>query len=210
MNDKIYYKIIPSNGLQFQEGLNIDPIPFNPIGCCLKGGIHFTDRDNISRFFHYGSLIAEITIPDNAQVYQEKPIHHWKADRIIINNVIRIEEFKGWQDPEFCRIAVQNNGMAIQYVNNPSVELCVIAVKNNGYSLQFIDQDRLDDRKGEICRLAVEYVPWAIKYVKEQTDELCKLAVKKNGLAIKYVNNKTDELCQLAIKQTKLAKLYID
>ena len=36
------------NGFQFKTGLNEDTIPFDPTGECKKGGIYFTDIDNIA------------------------------------------------------------------------------------------------------------------------------------------------------------------
>jgi len=83
-----YYKILNKKechfGLQYKSGLNIDPIKFNPRGNCSPGGIYFS-REDILAFIHYGPWIRKVTLPDDAQVY-ENPSYpkKWKADRIIL------------------------------------------------------------------------------------------------------------------------------
>ena len=45
-SDTKFYKILKEdlihNNYQFVNGINIDPIPFNPDGECSKGGFYFT------------------------------------------------------------------------------------------------------------------------------------------------------------------------
>ena len=82
-----YYKILPENmcckGFQYQEGLNIDTKKITPRQC--DNGLHFADAEHILGFCGYGSMIAEVEIPDDAIVY------HFctksKADRIILKNI---------------------------------------------------------------------------------------------------------------------------
>ena len=44
-----YYKITNEeethNNLKYKTGLNVDPLPFNPEGDCIKGGIYFASKD---------------------------------------------------------------------------------------------------------------------------------------------------------------------
>ena len=83
-----YYKILRENkthhGLVYKEGLNVDPIPFNPSGSCLSGGIYFAEKD-ILAFLWAGPLICEVTLPEDARVYKNpgKP-EKWKADKVIL------------------------------------------------------------------------------------------------------------------------------
>jgi len=84
-----YYKILNEtechNGFQFQDGLNIDTVPFNPTGTCLEGGIYFSRKD-ILTFLNYGLWIRQVTIPEDARVYKdpESSPEKWKADKIIL------------------------------------------------------------------------------------------------------------------------------
>ena len=168
-----FYKILKEdcvhNGYQFVNGLNIDPVSFNPEGKCSKGGFYFTEYNKIAHWLYYTedlTYIAEVIIPDDAQVYIEKD--KFKADKFIINlnNKIDIKDHECWTNNNFCKIAIQQNGLALQFVKEQTDELCKLVVQQNGYDL---------------------------RYVNEQTEELCKLAVQQNGSALRHVNNQTDE-----------------
>ena len=81
------------------------------------------------------------------------------------------------QTEEICKIAVQQNGRALEYVNNQTYEICKLAVKQNGSSLRYV-------------------------FLEYRTDELCKIAVQSNGNALQYVENQTREICILALNWT--------
>lgn len=76
------------NGFQFQNGLNVDIVPFYPKGQCKRGGIYFIDADNINNWLSYNSNVGEmihirnVTIPDDARVYIKG--EKFKADKIIL------------------------------------------------------------------------------------------------------------------------------
>ena len=82
-----YYKILPKNlkcrEFQYHEGLNIDTKEITPYAC--DNGLHFSDAEHILSFCDYGSMIAEVELPEDATVYHfgEKS----KADRIILKNL---------------------------------------------------------------------------------------------------------------------------
>ena len=57
-----YYKIVNPkghNGLIYHEGINVDPLPFNPSGDCEPGGIYFAKED-ILTFINYGTELYEV------------------------------------------------------------------------------------------------------------------------------------------------------
>jgi hypothetical protein len=89
-----FYKILNENEthykLQYQTGLNIDPVPFDPSGDCMPGGIYFS-REDILSFLDYGPWIRKVTIPEDAQLYENpgEP-KKWKADRVILGERERI------------------------------------------------------------------------------------------------------------------------
>ena len=83
-----YYKILDKeenhHGLQYKTGLNIDPIPFNPSGNCLKGGIYFS-REHILCFLNYGCWIRGVTIPEGTPIYENPGIpKKFKAPQVIL------------------------------------------------------------------------------------------------------------------------------
>jgi hypothetical protein len=60
---------------------------------------------------------------------------------------------------EFFRLAVNNDGKALEYVPNKykTRELFFDAVKQNGHALKFVDVSKLTkDEYTEICRLSLE------------------------------------------------------
>ncbi|MDD4081916.1 MAG: ankyrin repeat domain-containing protein [Sphaerochaetaceae bacterium] len=83
-----FYKILNKTenhyGLKYKSGLNIDPIEFNPYGTCEPGGIYFS-REDILAFLDYGPWIRKVTLPEDAQVYENPgKIRKWKADKVIL------------------------------------------------------------------------------------------------------------------------------
>ena len=83
-NYKILNKEENHHNLQYKTGLNIDPIPFNPSGDCLKGGIYFS-REHIFCFFDYGCWIREVTIPEGIPVYENPGLpKKFKAPQVIL------------------------------------------------------------------------------------------------------------------------------
>jgi ankyrin repeat protein len=89
-----FYKILNETenhrGMNYQTGLNIDPVPFNPSGNCETGGIYFA-REDILAFLGYGPWLRKVTIPEDARVYENpgKP-RKWKADKVILGERERI------------------------------------------------------------------------------------------------------------------------
>lgn len=74
------------NSMVFQEGLNVDPIPFSPSDYCSPGGIYFCDIDYFDSWLYYAENIMvyyyDVIVPDDARVYVEK--QKMKADKIIL------------------------------------------------------------------------------------------------------------------------------
>ena len=84
-----FYKILDKeethNGLKYHDGLNVDPLPFNPSGDCKPGGIYFA-REDILGFLGYGTFwIRRVTIPEGEPVYENPSSpKKWKAKRVIL------------------------------------------------------------------------------------------------------------------------------
>lgn len=61
-----YFKITNINETHFdhfyKDGLNILDKPFEEKGSCVKGGLYFTDKENIHKFYSYG-ILREIILP---------------------------------------------------------------------------------------------------------------------------------------------------
>ena len=197
LNEDLYH-----NGFKYEIGLNIDFIDFNPTNESEAGGLYFCEERFICYYINLGIKIAIVGIPDDARVYVESK--KFKADKIILSNIILLKDFDKFADPVFCTLAVQQNGLALQYVLKQTEELCKLAVQRNGLALKFVKE-----QTEEICKLAVQQYGMAIKFVKEQTEEICKLAVQQNGYALQFVKEQTEEICKLAIQQNVCALQFV-
>lgn len=87
----IYYKITNKNeihyGLRYHNGLVIDPWEFdsNPKHTCIKGGIYFTTKEYLHRFFRYGPWIRPVTIPKDAQVVLDPEGDKYRSNRLFFH-----------------------------------------------------------------------------------------------------------------------------
>ena len=90
---------------------------------------------------------------------------------------------------EICKLAVQQNSKALQYLPPELMteKIYKLAVQKDGKTLQYVPPELMTD---EICKLAVQQNSfYALQYLKPKlmTDEICKLAVRQNGYALRYV-----------------------
>jgi len=93
------------------------------------------------------------------------------------------------QDFDILKEVVEYNGYAMQYImpTTPRYEeICKIAVSNNGVAIEYVPEEL---RTLEICKLAVSDMGIAIEDVPEEmrTLEICKIAVSNYRFAIQYV-----------------------
>jgi len=90
-----FYKILNSNechhGLQFKTGLNVDPVPFQKEGSCVRGGIYFA-REDILAFLGYGPWLRKVTIPTDAEMVLDpgKEPEKWRASKVILGKKEKI------------------------------------------------------------------------------------------------------------------------
>ncbi len=134
---KILNKELNHHNFQYNLGLNIDTVPFDPSGSCEPGGLYFTTFDHIFKFIEFGDNIAEVSIPEDAKVYEDPGGDKYKADRIFIKSIETLKNFFD-KNPEFLMIAIKQNGRALKYVKNQTPEICMEAVKQNGLALRFV------------------------------------------------------------------------
>ena len=84
-----FYKITNEeerhNGMQYQDGLNVDVVKFKPHGSCLSGGIYYS-REDILAFLWCGVWLREVTIPEDARTYEDpdSDAKKWKSDKVIL------------------------------------------------------------------------------------------------------------------------------
>jgi hypothetical protein len=225
LNYNIFYKILNPTlihkGFQYKIGVNIDTNLFNPIGYCQKGGLYFTDIDNIHRHIKSSlDKIAIVTLNPYEPIWIEK--NQYKAHKI---NITQIHDINTYKNSEFLQIIFQKNDSLIQHFKFPSESACIKSVEQNGYNIQFIPNPTFNvclsavRQNGNalmfinkyikhysiICNEAVKQCGTALQYVKKQTRNICMEAVKKDGNAIIFVNeivmkNEYNEICKKALE----------
>jgi hypothetical protein len=102
------------------------------------------------------------------------------------------------------QLAVQQDGLAIRFIDNPSEEVKKLAVQQDGYAIQFI----ANPSEG-IKKLAVQKNGLAIHYIKNPSEEIQKLAVQNYGFAIRFIANPSEEIQKLAVQKNGDAIRFI-
>jgi hypothetical protein len=187
----------------YKEGLNVDPLPFNPIGQCQPGGLYYTSLEHVPRWFKlFWTRIADVTVPDGARVYAEPCGTKWKADCLVLSNIRPVSEFLSTLDEAtlcqmmsvnsvmlsslvnqteaVCLAAVRQWGQAVHYVHDQTEAVCLAAVKQDRDALAFIR-----NKTNAICLAAIEHDFGAIVHVPDPTQPLFLPYLQRNGCALK-------------------------
>jgi hypothetical protein len=205
------------NGFQFQTGLNIDTVKFNPKGNCRPGGIYFCTIESLGKWLRYNDkimcFVRFVTIPNDSQVYiSEAKI---KADKIILSERKKINELENWNDTKFALATVDQMGSSLKYIKNQTLEMCVKAVTKYAGALEYVNSQNFTSPEiYEICLAAVRSNVIALQYAKNHNIDMAKLyldAAKKDGFALYYmsVEARTREICMVAVKSNPAALLYV-
>jgi hypothetical protein len=130
---KLTSKTMKNRDVTWKMGHNEDIHPFNTDEECCAGGIYFCSKEEqIAPWCCDYTHICDIEIPKDSQV------HHYgnksKASEIIIKTHMPIEDHPIFDDPKFCMAAVEQNGLALQYVKEQTPDICMTAVKQYGYT----------------------------------------------------------------------------
>jgi hypothetical protein len=204
---KIYYKLLLPDlthyGFIYTEGLNVLDQPFNPDSDCGRGGLYFSDLDNIFKWLHIYAynpdlLIACVRLPEDAQVISiDGCKKKYKSDKIILSNIQRLDCMLS--DPVICMEAVKQDGLALQFVKEQTDLICMEAVKQDCLALQFVKE-----QTDLICMEAVKQDGLALQFVKKQTKDICIQAIKNKRMVLKYVNIEFNDICLIYIIKLNL------
>ena len=100
--------------------------------------------------------------------------------------------------------AVKRNGLAIQYIKNPSELVQIEAVKQNGRAILYIENP------SELVQIeAVKQDGWAIQDINNPSELVQIEAVKRNGLAIEFIKNPSERVQIEAVKRNGWAIEHI-
>jgi hypothetical protein len=198
---KTFYKLSDESdgrfGVQYAEGLNVDPKPFIPAGNAQGGGLYFfTDVQLI--FLKYNWFIP----------FKVKYIRSVTFDGEASDARIWVEDRKFKANKCNYGPRTEYSNRATDYVNWNSYDSCIRAVSEDTYPcvLKFVPKEIIDY---ELCKLTMQKHPRSYKYIPEeyQTDEINRLAIISDPSQIRFCINPDSELCKLAVsKDPKVAK----
>lgn len=202
------------NSLQFKTGENIDFLDFNPVGECQKGGIYFTDLDNIPCWVHYNGkdmkYCRPVKLSDECSVYIEN--NKIKANEIILEDRVEISDLPFWSDEEFCLNAVTLSDKVFKYIKNITDEIQLASVKKYPYLIGELIDLKMDIPE-EVLIYIVAQNGHSIKILLDKALNLSEdvqfTAVNKTGYAIKYILEKnipvTEKVQLAAVKNYRYA-----
>ena len=253
----IFIKLLNSSkyqdGIKYIEGLNIDPLfdgSENPGLSFIKlediflkispetkyirqvilpadaitNNINYSNKiillekytlDNLI-FFNNPELVEKIL----NKTYSTNPFNKYLILKYIKNQTDKIcelavqyngleLEFAQIKTDNIYQLAVQQNGLSLEFIPNKTKNICLAAVKNNGLAIQYIPE--ILCLEYNVYPLAVQQNGSSIKYINQQNKKICKLAVKQNGMALEYINKefKTDTINYIAVSQNGAALQFV-
>ena len=126
MKDDLYHK-----GFQYKQGINIDTKPFRFGGFCTGHGLYFSNFQHIHNFLFYGSMIAEVSILDDEDVWMETDrngLQSFKSHQLIILDVKPVINMDWWICPNFGKrlwsllsLDVQSAILFLVYLENTEI-----------------------------------------------------------------------------------------
>ena len=142
--------------------------------------------------------IADINGPDKIGMYCLNP-------KLYNDNIEKYRYLNLDKATERVQIeAVKRNGLAIQYIKNPSELVQIEAVKQNGRAILYIENP------SELVQIeAVKQDGWAIQDINNPSELVQIEAVKRNGLAIEFIKNPSERVQIEAVKRNGWAIEHI-
>ena len=160
------------NRYEWHEGVNVDPLPFNPNGDCNPGGLYYTTPEWVLKYRHKSKelddhYIGQIQLDADEDVWQERTcsfrwfqyFYKWKAHTVTLVNMTKISDLS---DAEYYNLIGHR----------------VLKKSPEPY-------DKL--KQHEQWLFLISCKPKALKYVRHQTQEICLTAVNFKRSTIKHV-----------------------
>lgn len=229
---KILHESLCHHGFQYEIG-KLNSIEtheeFNPSGRCQNGGLYFTFLNAISNFICNGTLLAMVSIPDDAKVYVDGSDDSDFVLNLLSDHNHYVPKFKtnclnlisiGPIPQHIFFKAVDQNCYRLEHVPIKEKllypQLCLNAVKTRGECLMYVPESLKFLLPG-ICfeavkqdGLALEHVPQ--KFIKSYPD-ICIIAINQNGEALEFVSEnlkiRNFKLCEDAVTQNANAIKFV-
>lgn len=187
-----FYKIFDNHISTHEDNVIINQNSNQTLLSCMPIGLYFIELKNIGMWLGYKSnmkYIVPVEIPDDAMV-TVKNTKFYSTELIIdIKNKCEIQNFPFWENVEFCKLSLEQNGCVLKYIHSKlhNYELSKIAVNNEGLSLKYVKSEYYTTELEEIA-VSNQYV--ALLYLREQNQRLIDLAINANFLSVIFIKNK--------------------
>jgi len=101
---------------------------------------------------------------------------------------------------------LKKDGLLLKDCSIQTFELCKIAIEQNPHAIQYISNTIFVKRTFiELLEYGLKMNGIVIQYIINPTNNMKNIAINQNGLAIEFIANPSYELCKLAIAQNKNA-----
>jgi len=100
--------------------------------------------------------------------------------------------------------AVIQNGLLIEFIENPSEKVQLAAVNQDGSAIRFIENP-----SEKVQLAAVRKDPYVIEFIKNPSEEVQLEAVSQDGFLIRFIKNPSEKVQLFAVREKKSAILFI-
>lgn len=227
---KVLHKDLKHHDYTYKKGLNVLKGTFYPHGECEAGGLYVTDRPEC--WIRFGTLLAPVTLPVDAQVWATPETSKYKVDKLILGKWIEIPdhvylEYVKQKIYIYRRInnipanrrtgamylaAIENDEDSLLDVPNRycTPEFYLSAVKANGKAVQYVPKSECTE---EMAITVVQRNGRDIQCLPpfRQTQAICLIAVKQSGRALKFISHeeRTEIVCRAAVQEYYGAMYYV-
>jgi len=146
------------HGLQYNSGVNVDPIPFNPSGECSEGGMYFFEQSQLLHYPSYVQMrdvwwIREVILLPTSKVYKEQ--NKYKTNTFFLKERKRFDyDLSGYVTKQMCLDAITIKLSLLKYVPESLMdkEMCIEAIRNNRWAIRFVPDDVVNE---EMCCIVI-------------------------------------------------------
>lgn len=199
------------NGFVWQEGENVDPLPFAPKDKCSAGGLYFCRlHDLLFYCSSYNQLeqhwIGRISLSDDEPVWDEGG--KWKAKRVRWHSVVTVQQFIETKSNAELTMCLLRDHYLLQYqlfrYMPPSLKRHYL--KQHPYWFATLPDDLCTN---ELANMLFDTDPLWLGYI--GNPKFIMDRVRKDGMLLQYVRryNRTPEIINAALRQNPEARKYL-
>ena len=114
------------NGIKYEMGVNED-LEFN--------GVLLVKYDEWYKLLNCGEYVVTVDLAIGGTL-KEVLEGFYRADKIIVSNIVPVNSHHMWDNPEFCERAVKAHACAIMYTDNNQTLKDVQQIHHSGWEMK--------------------------------------------------------------------------